>query len=587
MFRLSPRAAPIAPLVLAILGACTGEPTQPSAAPADPVWAQVPNWSIWSAATPLAEINTPTAVEGCPSVTRSGQTLYLASNRPGGFGALDLYVSTWDAAAKQWGTPVNLGPEINTAANEQCPLLLHNGKGLVFVSNRPGGVGGLDFWITRTHDEGGTPEWETPENLASLNSSADDFGPNSHEENGSTVIYFNSSRAGGAGGHDLYVSTESRDGTFSSPVPAAGVNTGFQEQFPTLGRNGLEIVFASDRPGTLGALDLWYATRDDTSDPWGTPVNLGPAVNSPAVEGRSSLSWDGTTLFFHSTRAGSADLYQTTRARTSAHASGWSFAPVDVPGANATIVQGINAAGHVVGWYVAPGGVTHGFVLKEGEFSDVDVPGAAGTHARGIGPAGDIVGSYWLPGGGGVAVHGFRMTAAGEFLPADYPGHLHTIPQRILPDGTILGCTHDHDTMGSMVGVSMSRDGNTAIDAHAPMTNGATPDRRLLVGLHTNMMTMRGEGFTIENGVFSSFTVPGSRMTAAWDVNPGGDIVGVFQDAAGRFHGFVGSDGEFSTIDHPGAAATRAFGINARGDIVGTYFAAGRSRGFVARTTGR
>jgi len=47
-----------------------------------------------------------------------------------------------------------------------------------------------------------------------------------------------------------------------------------------------------------------------------TPVNPGPRVNSPAVEGRSSVSWDGTTLIFHSTRAGSADLFETTRARS-------------------------------------------------------------------------------------------------------------------------------------------------------------------------------------------------------------------------------------------------------------------------------
>lgn len=316
MNRRRPLAA-LAVVVISTLAACAEDVTQPSAISTTPSLAQVGNWSGWSPAVPLAEINTPTATEGCPFITRSQHVLYLASNRPGGFGALDLYVSTWDAAAKQWGEPVNLGPDVNTAANEQCPMLLQNGKDLVFVSNRPGGVGGLDLWIIRPHDQGGDPGWSAAENLTALNSPADDFGPNSYEENGRTVLYFNSARAGGSGGHDIYVSDQSRDGTFGAPVPVAGLNTAFQEQFPALSRNGLEIVFASDRPGTLGSLDLWYATRASTSDAWGTPVNLGAAVNSPAAEGRSTLSWDGTTLYFHSTRAGSADLYRTTRGRTS------------------------------------------------------------------------------------------------------------------------------------------------------------------------------------------------------------------------------------------------------------------------------
>jgi hypothetical protein len=277
-------------------------------------FASVPNWSAWSPATPISELNTPTATEGCPYLTRSEHTLYFASNRPGGYGALDLYVSHWDAAAKQWGPAINLGPTINTAANEQCPLLLQNGKHLLFVSNRPGGAGGLDLWITRAHDQRGDHGWETPQNLTALNTSADEFGPGSYQEHGRTVLYFNSNRPG-AGGHDLYYSTESHEGGFSAPVPAPGLNTPYQEQFAALSKHGLEIFFASDRPGTLGGLDLWSATRESTSDAWSAPVNLGPTVNTTAAEGRSAISWDGTTLIFHSNRAGSVDLYRTTRDR--------------------------------------------------------------------------------------------------------------------------------------------------------------------------------------------------------------------------------------------------------------------------------
>jgi Tol biopolymer transport system component len=279
------------------------------------------NMSPWTEATdaPFVGVNTPVATEGCPFVTRSEHALVFASNRAGGHGALDLYISYWDAAAKQWGTPVNLGPKINTAANEQCPLLSQNGKELIFVSNRPGGAGGLDLWVAHRHDNRSDLEWETAVNLATVNSLVDEFGPGWYEENGRTVLYFNSNRAGGAGGHDLYVSHQTSDGTFAAPVPAAGLNTQFQEQFASLSKDGLEIFFSSDRPGTLGGLDLWHATGERTSDPWGTPANLGPAVNSLAAEGRSAISWDGMTLYFHATRKGSVDLFQTTRTPS----SGW------------------------------------------------------------------------------------------------------------------------------------------------------------------------------------------------------------------------------------------------------------------------
>jgi len=69
-----------------------------------------------------------------------------------------------------------------------------------------------------------------------------------------------------------------------------------------------------DRSGQP-SLDLWVSTRASTLDPWSTPVNLGPTVNTPAAEGGPALSCDGTTLYFYSTRAGvgGEDLYVTTR----------------------------------------------------------------------------------------------------------------------------------------------------------------------------------------------------------------------------------------------------------------------------------
>jgi uncharacterized membrane protein len=266
------------------------------------------------------------------------------------------------------------------------------------------------------------------------------------------------------------------------------------------------------------------------------------------------------------------------------------FTSIDVPAATFTNAQGINPQGDIVGFYGNSQG-THGFLLSDGTFTSIDYPGAAYTDARGINGRGDIVGAYRMPREPAVNFHGYLRTPEGEFLPVDFPDHINTIPQRITSRGLILGCRHDTDLMGTMRGVTL-KGWNLAdveeIDAHASMHNGATPNGKLIVGLFTEMDTMRGRGYLLEGDRFTPFDVPGSTFTAGWDINPGGNVVGVYRDAANRFHGFLWVHDEFLSIDFPGATATRAFGINPGSDVVGTYIdAAGRPHGFLATKTHR
>ena len=260
----------------------------------------------------------------------------------------------------------------------------------------------------------------------------------------------------------------------------------------------------------------------------------------------------------------------------------FAFSTIDVPGAVATSPQGIGPGGDVVGVFVDGSGATHGFLLRNGEFTTIDYPGAAGTEARGISPGGDVVGDYWMAGEPAVNFHGYRRTADGQFIAVNYPGHTNTIAQRVLSDGTILGCRHDENTMSTMKGVVISAGGSREIPEFASMINGATPDLGRMVGLYTNMAMNRREGFVIEDGVFTPFVVPGSSLTAAWDTNPLGEIVGVYRTATGA-HGFLKRGDDYTTIDFQGASGTSAFGINPRGDIVGSYVVAGHTHGFLAR----
>jgi hypothetical protein len=276
--------------------------------------------SSWGPATSLesipgssTEVNT-AFLDGCPFLSRDGLELYIASNRPGGLGNLDIWVAERSDRDGGFGTPVNIGAPINSEYNDFCPSPLRNGKGFLFVSNRPGGCGGSDIYLTRWHPVNG---WEEPVNLGcEVNSSADEAGPVlSFAEPGPPTLYFSSTRAGGLGGSDLYMSQMTGAWSFGAAELVPGVNSASDDMQPALSRNGQELVFASNRPGSLG-FDIWSATRDSITTAWSEPINLGSNVNSAGNETRPSLSWDAEMLLFGTTRTGVegvSDIYYSTR----------------------------------------------------------------------------------------------------------------------------------------------------------------------------------------------------------------------------------------------------------------------------------
>jgi Tol biopolymer transport system component len=255
-------------------------------------------------------------LEVAPSVSKNGLSLYFQSNRPGTLGGFDLYVSQRTSPQESWGPPVNLGPVLNSTGGDVNPALSRDEHYLFFATDRPGGLGGLDIWVSRrehTHDDFA---WETPTPITEINSSVSDGGPVFFEnERGRPQLYFGSTRTGGAGDADLYLTEQQEDGTWSPPTPVAELNSAFQEQNPSIRYDGLEIFFASTRPSSVG-FDLWTSTRENVTAMWSTPVRID--INSPQNDNHPGLSGDGMTLYFTSNRLGGVgndDLWVSTRER--------------------------------------------------------------------------------------------------------------------------------------------------------------------------------------------------------------------------------------------------------------------------------
>ncbi len=139
-----------------------------------------------------------------PSISKDGKTLYFASDRLGGQGGTDIYVSTQNANGV-WSDPQNLGADVNSSFDEKFPFIADDGT-LYFASNTPGGLGGLDIYKTRFVDG----KWNKPQNLgAPVNSSNDDFS--FIFDNAQKTGFFASNRPGGKGEDDIYRCTYNGD----------------------------------------------------------------------------------------------------------------------------------------------------------------------------------------------------------------------------------------------------------------------------------------------------------------------------------------------------------------------------------------
>ena len=195
----------------------------------------------WDSPTPISDINTP-GNEGAAAISPDGQYIvFTKCNRISTFGSCDLFISY--KTEKGWTSGANMGRKINSKAWESQPCISQNGQALYFSSNRPGGYGGKDIWVSYLNRNG---EWSRAKNLGpSINTTFSDETPFLHPDN--TSLYFTSDRHTSIGDNDIYMARK-RDNHFEN-IKNLGypINTQYHEGSFTTDMNRSTGYFASDR----------------------------------------------------------------------------------------------------------------------------------------------------------------------------------------------------------------------------------------------------------------------------------------------------------------------------------------------------
>jgi len=198
--------------------------------------------------------------EGAQNISQDGQWLiFTGCNFQNGFGSCDLFISYFTPDG--WTAAENMGPNFNTEFWESAPSLSPDKRDLYFTSNRPGGYGGNDLYVSHRLENG---RWSPPENMGpSINTAGDESAPFIHADNSS--LYFTSNALPGYGGDDLFVVRKKADGSWGIPENLGyPINTIENEGSLVVAADGKTAYYASDRADSRGQLDLYtFELRDD------------------------------------------------------------------------------------------------------------------------------------------------------------------------------------------------------------------------------------------------------------------------------------------------------------------------------------
>ncbi len=204
----------------------------------------------WTAPRNIMEVNTDKH-DACIALSPDGKQLFIYRDGRGG----DIYASTFDAIANTWSKPQSLGDNVNTKYYEPSVSMTADGNTIYFSSNRPGGLGGLDIYVSRKDSKGG---WGPATNLgAPVNTSRDDDAPFIHADG--HTLYFSSRGHAGMGGYDIYRSSFDEATTAWSQPENLGypINTAGEDSYFVLSADNKHGYYASAKEGGHGEKDIY------------------------------------------------------------------------------------------------------------------------------------------------------------------------------------------------------------------------------------------------------------------------------------------------------------------------------------------
>jgi Tol biopolymer transport system component len=237
-----------------------------------------------------------------PALSGDGRTLYFSAYVEG---EQQIYAATRERRGVEFSDVTEL-PVVNSPQMDGSPFLSADGQRLYFFSERTGSLGRRDIWVSERRAE----LFGEPTLVGGINSPSSELLPWLTPDE--LTVLFVSGRSGGSGGADVWRATrDSVSEPFGAPSSVADLSSNGNEGRAVLSGDGTEAFVTSDRGG--GAPDIWTATRPARGAAFSEPRRLAP-LNSDATELDVMISEDDTELFFASTRGGRSALFRAERA---------------------------------------------------------------------------------------------------------------------------------------------------------------------------------------------------------------------------------------------------------------------------------
>jgi outer membrane protein OmpA-like peptidoglycan-associated protein len=235
----------------------------------------------WESSSPVkGSLNTPQS-EGAMMISQDGKWLvFTGCYRPDSYGGCDLYISYRTASG--WSAAANLGAAVNSDQWESQPCLSPDKQELYFASRRTGGYGGSDLYVCKLQDNG---KWSAPVNLGpSVNTPADEQCPFIHADN--QTLYFTSSYWPGYGDDDLFYVRKQADGNWSQPTNLGyPINTIDREGTLFITADGKTALYAAERKDSYGLLDLYSFELKEKNRPYPTRWVQGKVTDKKTGKG--------------------------------------------------------------------------------------------------------------------------------------------------------------------------------------------------------------------------------------------------------------------------------------------------------------